>query len=166
MVSRDRRHADAAAQLCSSGAARLRDQIAKLAPSRRSRSTAIFDGGADVGLVAGNGEFCVALMFIRAGRESRQLRSFRVCLRAAGVGSLLAIPPGETRQGSGIRRNVGARAPLAQRSAAVHGRRCAVIRARWSDDAQIPPPGAHHAQRGAGQHQPAREQLREALPRR
>ena len=66
------RRMDAAAQLLQfEEAARLRDQIAKLkAVQAQQIVTADADHDADViGIAAGNGEFCVALMFIRAGRS-------------------------------------------------------------------------------------------------
>jgi excinuclease ABC subunit C len=52
-------------------AARLRDQLAKLKVVQAQQIvTADIDHDADViALAAGNGEFCVALMFIRAGRS-------------------------------------------------------------------------------------------------
>jgi excinuclease ABC subunit C len=66
------RRMDAAAQLLQfEEAARLRDQMAKLkAVQAQQIVTADADHDADViAIASGNGEYCVALMFIRAGRS-------------------------------------------------------------------------------------------------
>ena len=66
-----RRMEAAAADLRFEEAARLRDQLAKLkAVQAQQIVTADIDHDADViAVAAGNGEYCVALMFVRAGRS-------------------------------------------------------------------------------------------------
>ena len=66
-----RRMEAAAGQLHFEEAAQLRDQLAKLkAVQAQQIVTADIDHDADViGIAAGNGDYCVALMFVRAGRS-------------------------------------------------------------------------------------------------
>jgi excinuclease ABC subunit C len=66
-----RRMEDAAQKLQFEEAAQLRDQLAKL---KVIQSQQIMTAGADhdadvIGIAAGHGEYCVALMFVRAGRS-------------------------------------------------------------------------------------------------
>ncbi|HXA35104.1 MAG TPA: excinuclease ABC subunit UvrC [Steroidobacteraceae bacterium] len=71
MLDLGRRMEAAAAALQFEEAAQLRDQLAKLkAVQAQQIVTADIDHDADViAIAAGNGEYCVALMFIRAGRS-------------------------------------------------------------------------------------------------